>query len=322
MFLRKLEIGNIKLENNIFLAPMAGITDLPFRKICKKFNPGLMYTEMASSKALHYNDQKTEKLLEIEEIERPIAIQIFGNDPQIMAEAANKVSEKADIIDINMGCPAPKVTKNGEGSSLLLNPDLVYDIVKEVVNAAEKPVTVKIRKGWDDEHINALQIATLIEKAGAKAITIHGRTRQEFYTGEADWDIIKQIKQELSIPVIGNGDITSEEKAYEIFEKTNCDGIMIGRGSLGNPWIFEKIKEYLKNGTKKEDITKADKLKIILEHIDLAIKYKGENVAVKEMRKHLSWYVKGMNESSKIRDMLNKETSSEAVKQILIEYFS
>lgn len=322
MFLRKLEIGNIKLENNIFLAPMAGITDLPFRKICKKFNPGLMYTEMASSKALHYNDQKTEKLLEIEEIERPIAIQIFGNDPQIMAEVANKVSEKADIIDINMGCPAPKVTKNGEGSSLLLNPDLVYDIVKEVVNAAEKPVTVKIRKGWDDEHINALQIATLIEKAGAKAITIHGRTRQEFYTGEADWDIIKQIKQELSIPVIGNGDITSEEKAYEIFEKTNCDGIMIGRGSLGNPWIFEKIKEYLKNGTKKEDITKADKLKIILEHIDLAIKYKGENVAVKEMRKHLSWYVKGMNESSKIRDMLNKETSSEAVKQILIEYFS
>lgn len=322
MYIKPLKIGNVELENNIFLAPMAGITDLPFRKIYKKFGCGLVYTEMASSKAIHYNDIKTQKILEVCDEEKPIAIQIFGNDPEIMAEAANKLSENADIIDINMGCPAPKVTKNQEGSSLLLKPDLVAQIVKQVSLSSKVPVTVKIRKGWDNDNINAIEIAKIAQENGAKAITLHGRTRQEFYTGKADWEIIKKVKESVDIPVIGNGDITSEEDAKKIFEETNCDGIMIGRAALGNPWIFSKIIYYLKTNQKLDEITNNQKLEIMLEHYNDEIKYKGQNIAVKEMRKHIAWYIKGMPDATKIREKINTQEDANVVKDILVNYFS
>ena len=322
MYIKPLKIGNVELENNIFLAPMAGITDLPFRRIYKKFGCGLVYTEMASSKAIHYNDIKTQKILEVCDEEKPIAIQIFGNDPEIMAEAANKLSENADIIDINMGCPAPKVTKNQEGSSLLLRPDLVAQIIKQVAISSKVPVTVKIRKGWDDDNINAIEVAKIAQENGAKAITLHGRTRQEFYTGKADWKIIKKVKESVDIPVIGNGDITCEEDAKKIFEETNCDGIMIGRAALGNPWIFSKIIYYLKTNQKLDEITNKQKLEIMLEHYNEEIKYKGQNIAVKEMRKHIAWYIKGMADATKIREKINTQEEANFVKDILVNYFS
>ena len=241
MYIRKLEIGDVKLENNILLAPMAGITDLAFRKVCKKYsNPGLVYTEMVSSKAIFYEDEKTNKLIQTEEAERPIAIQIFGSDPEIMAFAAKKVSEYADIIDINMGCPAPKIVKNGDGSRLLLNLELIYKIVKKVVESVEKPVTVKIRKGWDSENIVAVEAAKIIEEAGAKAITIHGRTRTQYYSGQVDLDIIKKIKENVKIPVIGNGDIKTPKDAKDMFDYTKVDGIMIGRAALRSTMDYKR----------------------------------------------------------------------------------
>ena len=302
MYIHKLKIGNVELENNILLAPMAGITDLAFRKICKEYgNPGLVYTEMASSRAIFHNDEKTKKLLDVEGEKRPIAVQIFGNDPKIMAFAASKVSEIADIIDINMGCPAPKVVKNGDGSKLLLNPELIGDIVQEVVKTVEKPVTVKMRKGWDKNNINAVEVAKIIEQAGASAITIHGRTREEYYSGRADLDIIKQVKESVNIPVIGNGDIKSIEDANKMFEYCNVDGIMIGRATIGNPWIINDIIK----GEKRE-ISNEEKLKVLKQHIELAVAEKGEYIAVREMRKHICWYIKNLKESSKIREKINR----------------
>lgn len=322
MYIKPLKIGNVVLENNILLAPMAGITDLPFRYLTKKFNPGLVYTEMVSAKALFYGDEKTKKLLNMKNEKRPIAVQIFGSDVESMAYAAKFLQDKADIIDINMGCPAPKVVKNGDGSRLLLNLDLVGEIVTAVTAVSKIPVTVKIRKGWNSENIVAKEAAKIIEKAGASGITIHGRTRDEFYSGKADWDIIKEVKQSVNIPCIGNGDIKSPEDALKIFEQTNVDGIMIGRASLGNPWIFKHIIDYLNNGTYDSSFpSNRQKLKLIIEHINLEVEEKGEDIGVKEMRKHLSWYIKNLKDASRIREKINILKTKQEVIDCLEEYF-
>lgn len=320
MYLKKLKIGNVTLENNILLAPMAGITNLPFRLICEKFNPGLVCTEMVSSKGLLYNDKKTEKLLNMKNEKRPVAVQIFGNDIEAMVYSAKKVSKIANLIDINMGCPAPKVVKNGDGSKLMLDIELSRKIIQAVVENSSVPVTVKIRKGWDKEHINCIEFAKMAEQAGACAITIHGRTRDEFYSGTADWEIIKKLKQEVSIPVIGNGDIKSPQDALKMFEYAGVDGIMIGRAAIGNPWIFMQIQEYLKNG-KTIEISNEKRLKIILEHINLQVEELGENTGIKEMRKHMTYYIKGLKDSSAIRQKMNTiETKNELV-ECITEYF-
>lgn len=322
MYLKKLKIGNVELENNIILAPMAGVTDLPFRMICKKYgNPGLVCNEMVSSKAIFYEDEKTIEMLKYSNKERPISMQIFGNEPDIMGKAAKSICEKADIIDINFGCPAPKVVKNGDGSKLLLDLELVEQIVKEVVKNSTKPVTAKIRKGWDKNNIVAVEVAKIIEKAGGDAIIIHGRTRDEFYSGTADWNIIKKVKQEVNIPVIGNGDIKTVEDAVNIFEQTNADGIMIGRGALGNPWIFKEIEHYLENRAKLQEITNEEKFKVILEHFKLLLEQKGEYTATREIRKHIAWYVKGLKNASNVRDEINKIESKDKFEKILTEYF-
>ncbi len=320
-YLKKLKIGNVELENNLILAPMAGVTNRPFRTICKEIgNPGLVCTEMASSKAMFHNDQKTKRLLNTDGEKRPISYQIFGSDIETMAYSAKYVSEFADIIDINMGCPAPKVVKNGDGSKLLLDLSKAEDIMKAVVQNSQVPVTLKIRKGWDKENIVAVEIAKIAEKVGISAITVHGRTRSEFYTGMADLDIIKKVKENINIPVIGNGDVVDEISAKKMFEYTGVDGIMIGRGSFGNPWIFRNIIYYLQNGEKLLEPTNEEKLEVIKKHIRLAVEEKGE-IAIKELRKHISWYTKNMKNSSEFRNSINKiETEKELLLKIE-EYF-
>lgn len=320
MYLKKIKIGNVELDNNLILAPMAGVTNLPFRIICEKFEPGMVCTEMASSKAIFYNDQKTRRLLNTEGEKRPISFQIFGSDEETMGYTAKYMSKIADIIDINMGCPAPKVVKNGDGSKLLLDLEKAKRIMKVVVENSSVPVTVKIRKGWDKENIVAVQVAKIAEEVGISAITIHGRTRSEFYTGKADWDIIKEVKDSVKIPVIGNGDIVDEETAYQMFEKTGVDGIMIGRGSFGNPWIFRNIKHFLITGEKLPSPTNSERLNIIKEHIDLAVEEKGE-IAIKELRKHIAWYTKNLRNSSEFRNSINMIETKEQLIKTLNEYF-
>lgn len=309
-----MNIGNIKIENNVFLAPMAGITDMAHRRICKEFGVGLVYTEMVSAKGLYYKDEKTKLLMETHEDEKPVATQIFGSDPEIMAEVANKISAsgEVDIIDINMGCPAPKVVKNEDGSRLMLNPTLIDEITAKVVEKSKVPVTIKIRKGWDLDHVNAVEIAQIAEKNGISAIAVHGRTRDQFYTGKADLEIIKAVKENVGIPVIGNGDIVDVASARYMLEYTKCDAIMIGRASIGNPWIFKSILEGKDYKPSLEEL-----IKTILKHYDLLTEIKGEYVAVREMRKHVSYYIKGLPMATEIRRRINEITSIEEAKSLL-----
>lgn len=320
MYLKKLKIGDVELENNVILAPMAGITDLPFRMMCEKYNPGLVCTEMVSAKGLYYNDEKTKILLNTENEKRPIAMQIFGSDIDSMVAATRYLNDIADIIDINMGCPAPKVVKNGDGSKLLLDLKLAGKIVEAVVKESTRPVTVKFRKGWDENNIVAVEAAKVFEEAGASAITIHGRTRTQYYSGMSDLDIIKQVKQVVNIPVIGNGDIKDGKSALKMFEYTGVDGIMIGRASMGNPFIFKEVIEFLR-GNEVEKPSKEEILKAMLEHINLSVNVKGENIGIKEMRKHLSGYIKGMPNSAEAREKINKIDEKEELEQYLKEYF-
>ena len=320
MYIQKLKIGNVELRNNILLAPMAGITDLPFRLICEKYGAGLTVTEMVSSKGIYYNDSKTKLLLNVSGEKRPVSAQIFGSDIEAMKYASEYVSEFVDIVDINMGCPAPKIVKNGDGSKLLLDLKLAENIAKEVVKFSKVPVTVKIRKGWDNNNIVAVEIAKRLENVGVSAITIHGRTRAEYYSGKADWEIIRKVKEAVNIPVIGNGDINSKEDASKMFKETNVDGIMIGRATIGNPWIFEEIINYLE-GREQRIIANKEKLNTIVEHIELEVKEKGEIVAIKEMRKHLAHYIRNTKDASLVRQKINKIDSKNELIDCINEYF-
>ena len=321
MYLKKLKIKDLELENNLILAPMAGVTDLPFRKICKEFGPGLVCTEMVSSKAIYHDDTKTKLLMNTDGEKRPISMQIFGSDEETMSYASKYVSKIADIVDINMGCPAPKVVKNGDGSKLLLDIKKAEKVIKAVVKNSTKPVTLKIRKGWDCNNIVAIEFAQMAEKAGVSAITIHGRTRTEMYSGKVDLDIIKKVKESVKIPVIGNGDIVDEESALKMFESTGVDGIMIGRGTFGNPWIFERIKYYLETGEKLPLVTNEEKLRVIKKQIQLELDNKPEVTAIREMRKHIAWYTKNMPNSSEFRCEINKIEDKEQLMEIVEDYF-
>jgi tRNA-dihydrouridine synthase B len=312
-----MKIGNVNLSSDVLLGPMAGVTDLAFRKICMDFDCGLLVTEMVSSKAMHYKDKKTAKLLELDPKEIA-AIQIFGSEPDIMAEAAETLNQHSNVIlDINMGCPAPKIVKNGDGSALMKNPKLAGDIIRAVVDKSIKPVTVKIRKGWDDTLVNAVEIAKIAEANGAATVIVHGRTRDQFYAGQADYQIIKEVKQALSIPVVGNGDVFSVEDAIRMKEVTACDGIMIARGAQGNPWLLREVAHYLKTGQVLDKPTFDEKIQVALRHFDLLLEIKGDHIGLLEMRKHASWYIKGIPGASRIKSEINRSKNIEEVKELL-----
>lgn len=316
-----MRIGDVTFDNNIFLAPMAGITDMPFRLLCREQGCGLVYSEMVSAKGIYYDDEKSKKLTLIDHREMPVALQIFGSEPGIMANVAERLNDsKACIIDINMGCPTPKITKNGEGSALMLEPSLVGKIVNEVSRASAKPVTVKIRKGWDENRVNAVEIAKIAEENGAAAVSVHARTREQFYSGQADWSIIRQVKEAISIPVIGNGDVFTPQDAERMFNETNCDGIMIGRGAQGNPWIFNKVINYLKKNELLSDIPINQKIEMMLRHMKMLVELKGEQRGVREMRKHIAWYIKGMRNSTYVKEKVFKAVTQEEVINLLYEH--
>ena len=314
----RLQIGNVSLDNNVILAPMAGVSDLPFRLLCREMGAGLVCMEMVSAKAILYHNKNTDALMEIHPEEVPVSLQLFGSDPDIISEQAKKIAERPfAILDINMGCPVPKVVNNGEGSALMKNPKLVEEILTKLVKAIDKPVTVKIRKGFNDESVNAVEIAKIAEGCGVAAVAVHGRTREQYYSGKADWEIISKVKEAVSIPVIGNGDVDSPQAAKALLEQTGCDGVMIGRAAQGNPWIFRDVVSFLETGSIPPAPTNGEKRELILRHAALQLKYKGEYTGVREMRKHLAWYTVGMPHSARFRQTINTmESMDELVKGV------
>lgn len=319
----KLRIGNVELENNLILAPMAGVTDLPFRLLCREQGVGLVCMEMVSAKGIMYKNKNTEILLEVDERERPASLQLFGADPKIISEMAKKIEERNfDILDINMGCPVPKVVNNGEGSALMKNTVLAGQIIEATVKAIKKPVTVKIRKGFDDEHINAVEMAHIAQESGAAAVAVHGRTREQYYSGKADWDIIRQVKEAVSIPVIGNGDVLDAASAKALVEQTGCDGIMIGRGAQGNPWIFSQILYEQETGVPAKRPELNEVVEMILRHARMQIDFKGEYTGIREMRKHASWYMSGYKNSSRLRGRINEVESLDQMIELFHEVLS
>lgn len=317
----ELQIGNVKLENNIALGPMAGVTDLPFRILCKEQGAGLIYTEMVSAKGIFYQNKNTEELLLVEECERPVALQLFGSDPKIMSEMAKRIEERNfDILDINMGCPVPKIVNNGEGSALMKNPVLAGQIVEAVAKAVKKPVTVKIRRGFGKDECSAPDFAKVLEESGAAAIAVHGRTREQFYSGEADWDVIRKVKERVGIPVIGNGDIFTPEAAERLLRETGCDGVMIARGARGNPWIFDQTVKYLRSGVIPEKPSFDEVMEMIKRHAELITEFKGEYIGIREMRKHVAWYTTGYKGSARLRGQINEIETMPELTELLEKY--
>ncbi len=317
-----LEIGNVKLANPVILAPLAGVTDVAFRRLCKEQGCGLLYTEMVSAKAILYNNRNTRELLEVRTEERPVGVQLFGSDPEIVSEMACRIQEDFDLIDINMGCPVPKVVGNGEGSALMKNPRLVEAILSALVRKVHKPVTVKFRKGFDDSSVNAVEIARIAEGCGAAAVTVHGRTREQFYSGKADWEIIRQVKEAVKIPVIGNGDVFTPQDARRMLEETGCDGVMVARGARGNPWLFARTVHYLETGELLPEPDQETVCRMILRHAGLQTELKGESLGMKEMRKHIAWYSAGLPHSAALRRECNRVESLGELERMLEGYLT